>query len=1151
MMKTRWQRIGLMVALLLIGPATMVCEQSAAGNQRAGGGHQTATVVLNELQYHPFPDDRNQEYVELYNAGPTTVDLSGWRLTDGVEYTFPLSVTLPPGGYLVVAHQPATVEARYGITGTWGPFTDGSLANEGERIALVDAAGTLVDEVTYDDAAPWPDTPDGDGPALELLNPAFDNNRPCSWGASSGAGTPGARNSVYTAGNIPPCITDVAHTPALPTSTQPVTVTAWVDDNGAIAAVTLYYRRQGLGSYSALSLRDDGTAGDVTPEDARYTTVIPPQPAGHYVEFYLTATDSGDAQRSVPAGAPGTVSSETGLPITVSDLYLVEDTPPTSTLPLYRLLLTDENRAELTTRPLTSNLRLDATFVYGSEVFYNVGIRYRGDSRDLTPRPYRIKFRDEHEFQGRERINLISDHLGREALAHDLFARAGLPASTTRFVTLYINAAHEGDYLDVEAVDRDFLSAHFPGDDGGNLYRGLEQADLSYRGPEAGAYRPYYLKKTNELTDDYADVIALTAVLSNTPDAALATAGGAVADLREWSRWLAIQAVLDNHEGALWIGRGDDYYLYRRPSDQRFILLSWDHDTTFLLADHSIWEPYWLGPPVIARLLREPLFMRWYYQDVAGLAANEFSVAQMFPRIEALPAAVGSQEREELRTYVTVRVPALLAQIPTTRLSITTHGGSDFATDQPAVTLEGDCSPLRDVTINGSAAAVTYPTATTWRATVALGGRVNAFTVADGQDTRTLTVTWNAFHGGTLTADTTLYAALSPYLIDEDIVVPAGLTLTIEPGVILQFTPDRTVRVVGRLLAEGTAARPIVFTRRESGYWGGILFEGSGADNRIGHAVVEYTREVISAPRTHGLSAYGARLTVADSILRHTQTSNAVIGYESTVTLLRNEIYDIQSDAVHLTGGEALVQGNTIHDARWSIYPYEGLELSAMVIPARVLDNRIYAISDDCIDMNHSSAILERNLIHHCGDKGISIGDVSSSTLTNNLVYACGGVPDDPEKGFGVAVKDSATAYLMNNTLVGNKTGLGLYEVQEGHTGRGAGRATVVNTILWGNTTAILLDVAHGAAITVTYSDVQGGWPGAGNLDADPLFRAPAGGDYRLQPDSPCVDTATPEGAPAVDLGGIPRPHDHGYDRGAYEFFEFFVTHLPLVMRSW
>ena len=49
----------------------------------------------------------------------------------------------------------------------------------------------------------------------------------------------------------------------------------------------------------------------------------------------------------------------------------------------------------------------------------------------------------------------------------------------------------------------------------------------------------------------------------------------------------------------------------------------------------------------------------------------------------------------------------------------------------------------------------------------------------------------------------------------------------------------------------------------------------------------------------------------------------------------------------------------------------------------------------------------------------------------------------------------------------------------------------MVNTILWGNTAAILLDVAHGAAITVTYSDVQSGWSGAGNLDADPLFRAP------------------------------------------------------------
>jgi len=78
----------------------------------------------------------------------------------------------------------------------------------------------------------------------------------------------------------------------------------------------------------------------------------------------------------------------------------------------------------------------------------------------------------------------------------------------------------------------------------------------------------------------------------------------------------------------------------------------------------------------------------------------------------------------------------------------------------------------------------------------------------------------------------------------------------------------------------------------------------------------------------------------------------------------------------------------------------------------------------------------------------------------------------------------------------------------------------------------------------ISYSCVQGGYPGEGNISDDPLFRDPASGDYRLLPDSPCIDTAGTSGPPD-DLNGNPRPVDIAgigrevtdtYDMGAYEF---------------
>jgi len=68
---------------------------------------------------------------------------------------------------------------------------------------------------------------------------------------------------------------------------------------------------------------------------------------------------------------------------------------------------------------------------------------------------------------------------------------------------------------------------------------------------------------------------------------------------------------------------------------------------------------------------------------------------------------------------------------------------------------------------------------------------------------------------------------------------------------------------------------------------------------------------------------------------------------------------------------------------------------------------------------------------------------------------------------------------------------------------------------------------------TVTYSDVEGGWPGTGNIDADPLWTFPLFQDYSLLPGSPCINTGDP--AEPLDPDGSPT------DMGA-------VTYQPWVI---
>jgi hypothetical protein len=75
------------------------------------------------------------------------------------------------------------------------------------------------------------------------------------------------------------------------------------------------------------------------------------------------------------------------------------------------------------------------------------------------------------------------------------------------------------------------------------------------------------------------------------------------------------------------------------------------------------------------------------------------------------------------------------------------------------------------------------------------------------------------------------------------------------------------------------------------------------------------------------------------------------------------------------------------------------------------------------------------------------------------------------------------------------------------------GSAQLTNCILWNGGDEVRLD--NDSTVTIGYSDVQGGWEGFSNIDADPLFVDPDNGDYHLSPGSPCIDAGCNWSVPA------------------------------------
>ncbi len=124
----------------------------------------------------------------------------------------------------------------------------------------------------------------------------------------------------------------------------------------------------------------------------------------------------------------------------------------------------------------------------------------------------------------------------------------------------------------------------------------------------------------------------------------------------------------------------------------------------------------------------------------------------------------------------------------------------------------------------------------------------------------------------------------------------------------------------------------------------------------------------------------------------------------------------------------------------------------------------------------------------------------------------------DNSNGKAIVLSDTADATIASVTLYGN--GYGLYD-------NSSGSITMVNSIVWGSTN--VSDTANVAGNpTVTYSDIESGVSGTGNIELDPLFVAAANNNFELDLLSPCIDSGDPSSlydgdSTVTDMGAFPR----------------------------
>jgi spore coat protein CotH len=352
-----------------------------------------------------------------------------------------------------------------------------------------------------------------------------------------------------------------------------------------------------------------------------------------------------------------------------------------------------------------------AAFECDGEKLGDVAIRFKGNSSYQNygrwiKRPYKVdfdRFVKGRKFHGLQTLNLSNNAFDawqlREALAYEVYRRAGVPTPRTAFALLYLTVDGEYDrqfvgfYTLVEELDdKAFLKSHF-GDAGGILLKPEGIRGLPYMGENWQAYpQRYHAKNAHRdpaLERRFIDFVKLVNYADDkTFDARI----GDYLAIDPLLRYLAATVLITNLDSPLVTNH--NFYLYENPADQKVWIMPWDMNLSFAsygtgrdnAFDLSVSHPWVDDNKLLERLMAIPenekayrAYLRQFVKEFfnpesmkkieapmkqALAKADGAAVAAKMPKMsgQGTPGRFGGRSYT-LDDYVPKRVESVLAQL--------------------------------------------------------------------------------------------------------------------------------------------------------------------------------------------------------------------------------------------------------------------------------------------------------------------------------------------------------------------------------------------------------------------------------------------------------------------------------------------------------
>lgn len=169
------------------------------------GSATSPQITISEFNYNADSAANSGDWIELWNYGSTSLNISGWKLKDGQEnhvFTFPTGTVIPANGYLVVVEDSIKFKSQFPNVNNWIGELGFNYGNGGDEVRLFKYDDSQFLAFTYQDLAPWPYEADGGGYSCELVNRTVSLNDGNNWFPGCLGGSPGRAYSASISSTV-------------------------------------------------------------------------------------------------------------------------------------------------------------------------------------------------------------------------------------------------------------------------------------------------------------------------------------------------------------------------------------------------------------------------------------------------------------------------------------------------------------------------------------------------------------------------------------------------------------------------------------------------------------------------------------------------------------------------------------------------------------------------------------------------------------------------------------------------------------------------------------------------------------------------------------------------------------------------------------